>query len=69
MDALWDCLHCSFEFPTTIVLKNMEEFPAEMKEAVDTMLSVFRDLEKKDKEVTVVVDTQAKTKNILDYMI
>ena len=40
-----------------------------MKEAVDTMLSVFRDLEKKDKEVTVVVDTQAKTKNILDDMI
>ena len=69
MDALWDCLHCPFEFPTTIVLKNIEEIPAEMKEAVDTMLSVFRDLEKKDKEVTVVVDTQAKTKNILDDMI
>ena len=50
MDALWDCLHCSFEFPTTIVLKNIEEIPAEMKEAVDTMLSVFRDLEKKIKK-------------------
>ncbi|WP_419012132.1 barstar family protein [Dysosmobacter sp.] len=50
MDALWDCLHCPFEFPTTIVLKNIEEIPAEMKEAVDTMLSVFRDLEKKIKK-------------------
>ena len=54
MDALWDCLHCSFEFPTTIVLKNIEEIPAEMKEAVDIMRLFFRDLEEKDKEVTVV---------------
>ena len=25
MDALWDCLHCSFEFPTTIVLISVDE--------------------------------------------
>ena len=54
MDALQDCLHGSFEFPTTIVLKNIEEIPAEMKEAVDIMRLLFRDLEEKDKEVTVV---------------
>jgi len=51
------------------VLKNIEAIPAEMKEAVEIMLSLFRDLEKGDKEVTVVVDTEAKTRDISDYMI
>ena len=41
MDALWDCLHCSFEFPTTIVLKNIEKIPSEMREAVEIMLELF----------------------------
>ena len=31
MDALWDCLDCSFESPTTIVLKNIERLPSEME--------------------------------------
>ena len=69
MDALWDCLHCSFEFPTTIVLKNIEKIPSEMREAVEIMLELFRDLEERDEEVTVVVEAETKIENISDYII
>ena len=69
MDALWDCLHCSFEFPTTIVLKNIEKIPSEMREAVEIMLELFRDLEERDEEVTVVVEAETKIINISDYII
>lgn len=69
MDALWDCLHCSFEFPTTIVLKNIEKILSEMREAVEIMLELFRDLEERDEEVTVVVKAETKTENISDYII
>ena len=56
MDALWDCLCYSFEFPTVIVLKNLEKIPAEMSEAVDIMLELFDDLQREDKQVTVQID-------------
>ena len=56
MDALWDCLYYSFEFPTTITLKNVSAIPAEMQKTVDIMLELFDALQRKDKTVTVVVD-------------
>ena len=58
MDALWDCLYYSFEFPTTITLKNISAIPAEMQETVDIMLELFDDLQREDKKVTVVVDSE-----------
>ena len=69
MDALWDCLYYSFEFPTTITLKNLSAIPHEMHEAVEIMLELFRDLENEDKKVTVVVETETKTEDISDYII
>lgn len=69
MDALWDCLYYSFEFPTTITLKNLSAIPHEMHEAVEIMLDLFRDLENEDKKVTVVVETETKTEDISDYII
>ena len=53
MDALWDCLYYSFEFPTTIILKNIEKLTSEMNEAVQTMLELFEDLQREDEKVTV----------------
>lgn len=59
MDALWDCLYHSFEFPTTIKLKNISAIPNEMREEVEIMLELFDDLQREDKKVTVVVETDA----------
>ena len=53
MDALWDCLYCSFEFPTIIVLKNLDKIPKSMNEAVKRMLSVFDRLQDMDSKITV----------------
>lgn len=55
MDALWDCLYYSFEFPTTITLKNVSAIPTEMRETVEVMLELFDDLQREDKKVTVIV--------------
>lgn len=56
MDALWDCLCYSFEFPTTIKLKNISAIPAEMRETVEVMLELFDDLRREDEKVTVIVE-------------
>ena len=57
MDALWDCLDCSFEFPTTIVLKNIEKIPSEMNEATEIMLELFEDLQRDNEKVTVQIES------------
>ena len=57
MDALWDCLDCSFEFPTTIVLKNIEKIPSEMNEATEIMLELFEDLQRDNEKVTVHIES------------
>ena len=57
MDALWDCLDCSFEFPTTIVLKNIEKIPSEMNEATEIMLELFKDLQRDNEKVTVQIES------------
>ena len=53
MDALWDCLHCSFAEPTTITLNHLSALPKEINEAVEIMKELFQDLEKQDPEVTI----------------
>ena len=55
MDALWDCLYYSFEFPTTITLKNVSAIPSEMQETVEVMLELFDDFQREYKKVTVIV--------------
>lgn len=57
MDVLWDCLDCSFEFPTTIVLKNIEKIPSEMNEATEIMLELFEDLQRDNEKVTVQIES------------
>lgn len=57
MDALWDCLDCSFEFPTTIVLKNIEKIPSEMNEATEIMLELFEYLQRDNEKVTVQIES------------
>lgn len=56
MDALWDCLHCGFDSPTLLVLKNLDKLPKAMKESTERMLEVFRDLEQEDAEVTLKIE-------------
>ena len=70
MDALWDCLHCAFYEPTTIVLRNISAIPKELKKSTKIMLELFEDLEKEDQEVTVQVEETDNTYvNISDFMI
>lgn len=69
MDALWDCLPYSFEFPTTIILKNISALPKEMAPGVETMLELFHDLEQEDKNVTVKNESNEKPSNISDYLV
>ena len=57
MDVLWDCLDCSFELPTTIVLKNIEKIPSEMNEATEIMLELFEDLQRDNEKVTVQIES------------
>ena len=57
MDALWDCLDCSFEFPTTIVLKNIENIPSEMNETTEIMLELFEYLQRDNEKVTVQIES------------
>lgn len=57
MDALWDCSNCSFEFPTTIVLKKIEKLPSEMSEAVEIMLKLFDDLQRENEKVTIQMES------------
>lgn len=57
MDALWDCLNCSFESPTTIVLKNIEKLPSGMNETVKIMLELFDDLQRENEEVTIQIES------------
>ncbi len=54
MDALWDCLQCSFEEETTIVLKNLYAMAKDMHPIIPTIKELFRDLENEEAEVTVV---------------
>ena len=63
MDALWDCLDCSFEHPTTIVLKNIEKLPPEMDEAVKIMLELFNDLQRENEEVTIQIKSSGTGDN------
>lgn len=53
MDALWDCLRCSFEEDTTIILKNLHSMPKDMHPIILTIQDLFLDLENEEAEVTV----------------
>lgn len=46
MDALWDCLQCSFEEETKIVLQGTAAWPQDMQYAVPRLVGVFEDLKK-----------------------
>jgi RNAse (barnase) inhibitor barstar len=67
MDALWDLLHCRYDFSTTIVLKNLPAMPRELREEAADMLQLFHDLEKKD-NVNILIDN-TDDHNISDYLI
>ncbi len=69
MDALWDCLFFSFEFPTTIELLNLSKISKELDEEVQIMLDLFRDLEAEDKKVTVIIGTESQLNNLESFMI
>lgn len=52
IDALWDCLQCSFHEETTIVLNNLLSLPDEMHPAI---ADLFEDLEHEEDNVTVQI--------------
>lgn len=69
MDALWDCLHCAFDAPTTIILRNISAIPKEMEKTAKAMLKLFHDLESGEREVNVRIETGDGTyANISDFM-
>lgn len=58
MDASWDCLHCSFQEPVLIELKNLHQLPKAFALNIEILCRVFRDLELENDEVTVVFSPQ-----------
>ena len=68
MDALWDCLRCSFEEDTTIILKNLHSMPKDMHPAIPTIRELFEDLEREETEVTVKYANDDNG-NITTYMV
>ncbi len=56
MDALWDCLNCSFNEPVMIKLQNLDKLPKSLHENVEIMLNVFRDLENENEEVILKIE-------------
>lgn len=69
MDALWDCLHCYYDNTTTIILKNIEALPRDMNASVETMLELFRDLEKEDGVVLQIIGCEMNEEDISGYLI
>ena len=45
MDALWDCLYCSYDENTTIYVKNCAEVSAELQSEVELMKELFQELQ------------------------
>ena len=68
MDALWDCLRCSFEEDTTIILKNLQSMPKDMHPIIPTIQELFQDLQNEEAEVTVNYSADNDS-DISDYMI
>lgn len=68
LDALWDCLRCSFAENTTIILKNIYSLPKEMHPMIPDIQKLFRDLENEEAEVTVKY-VEAENTNITDFLI
>ncbi len=69
MDALWDCLHCAFEAPTRITIRNVQKLPANMTEAASILLALFRELESENEKVTVIVEQPAASNDLSDFLI
>ncbi len=68
MDALWDCLQCSFEEDTTIVLKNLNAMAKDMHPVIPTIKELFQDLENEEAEVTVMYSGDDE-KDLSGYLI
>lgn len=48
MDALWDCLECTYSNKDTIRVRNPSAIPDEMAPEVDLLLEIFHDLVEQD---------------------
>lgn len=68
MDALWDCLQCSFEEETTIVLKGLDSIPDDMKYSVPVLIRVFEDL-KKVGDIADVVVMEDDGEDVSEYLV
>lgn len=69
MDALWDCLLYWYDDKTTIVLKNVNKLPNEMKWLAEIMLTLFDDLQKEDENVTIQILNNADDERNDEYLI
>lgn len=68
MDALWDCLQCSFEDETTIILKGLDLLPEDMQYSVPVLIGVFEDLKKVGDIADYIVVNDNKT-DVSAYLI
>lgn len=55
-DALWDALNYWFNEPVHIRLVGLEQLPKGLHFSADRMLSVFEDLDREDKKISVTVE-------------
>ena len=68
MDALWDCLSCSFEENTTIILKNLHSMSIDMHPIIPAIQKLFQDLENEEAEVTIKY-SKDDGNDISDFMV
>lgn len=69
MDALWDCLHCAFDGPTAVILRNVSGLPKELEKTAKAMLRLFHDLEREERDLSVRIETGEDTySGIADFM-
>lgn len=53
MDALWDCLYCTFSETTLIEVKNISSAPSSLSEPIEILRQLFLDLAEEDPYVEV----------------
>ncbi len=53
MDALWDCLYCTFSEATLIKVKNASHVPVSLSESVETLRGLLLTLAAEDPYIEV----------------
>ena len=59
LDTIWRCLRGSFSQPTQLILESLTTLPKELYPAIPVLRQMFRDLEREEQNLTVLVTDEA----------